>query len=125
MTPLNMALLNLHFEFAAYMIKAGADVDKWDLYGRSPLYMAADVSTLPMKGNGAMAVIPSEDKLTALDVGEAAARGRRQPEHPAEAPSAVSRRAAGSRRRHDSRAGRDAACCAPRAPAMRRSSSCC
>jgi ankyrin repeat protein len=28
-TPLNMALLNLHFEFAAYMIKAGADVDKW------------------------------------------------------------------------------------------------
>ena len=68
-TPLNMALLNLHFEFAAYMIKAGADVDKWDLFGRSPLYMAADVSTLPVKGNGAMAVIPSEDSVTALDVG--------------------------------------------------------
>ncbi|HEV8260365.1 MAG TPA: ankyrin repeat domain-containing protein [Burkholderiales bacterium] len=67
-TPLNMALLNLHFEFAAYMIEAGADVDKWDLFGRSPLYMAADVSTLPVKGNGAMAVIPSEDSLTALDV---------------------------------------------------------
>jgi ankyrin repeat protein len=67
-TPLNMALLNLHFEFAAYMISAGADVDKWDLFGRSPLYMAADVSTLPTKGNGAMAVIPSEDPLTALDV---------------------------------------------------------
>jgi ankyrin repeat protein len=67
-TPLNMALLNLHFEFAAYMVKAGADVDKWDLFGRSPLYMAADVSTLPVKGNGAMAVIPSEDSLTALDV---------------------------------------------------------
>ena len=63
-----MALLNLHFEFAAYMIKAGADVDKWDLFGRSPLYMAADVSTLPVKGNGAMAVIPSEDAVTALDV---------------------------------------------------------
>jgi ankyrin repeat protein len=68
-TPLNMALLNLHFEFAAFMIKAGADVDKWDLYGRSPIYMAADVSTLPTKGNGAMAVIPSEDRITALDVG--------------------------------------------------------
>jgi ankyrin repeat protein len=67
-TPLNMALLNLHFEFAAFMINAGADVDKWDLFGRSPLYMAADVSTLPTKGNGAMAVIPSEDKVTALDV---------------------------------------------------------
>src|SRR5262245_19825625 len=68
LAPLNMALLNMHFEFAAYMIKAGADVDKWDLYGRSPIYMAADVSTLPLKGNGAMAVIPSEDTLTALDV---------------------------------------------------------
>jgi ankyrin repeat protein len=67
-TPLNMALLNLHFEFAASMIKAGADVDKWDLFGRSPLYLAADVSTLPTKGNGAMAVLPSEDKITALDV---------------------------------------------------------
>ncbi|HEX5108228.1 MAG TPA: ankyrin repeat domain-containing protein [Vicinamibacterales bacterium] len=67
-TPLNMALLNLHFELAAYLIKAGADVDKWDLYGRSPLYMAADVSTLPTKGNGAMAVIPSDDSVTALDV---------------------------------------------------------
>src|SRR5437773_1281504 len=67
-TPLNMALLNLHFELAAYLIKAGADVDKWDLFGRSPLYMAADVSTLPVKGNGAVAVIPSEDRVTALDV---------------------------------------------------------
>jgi ankyrin repeat protein len=68
-TPLTMALMNLHFEFAAFMIKAGADVDKWDLFGRSPLYMAADVSSLPMKGNGAMAVLPSEDAITALDVG--------------------------------------------------------
>ena len=67
-TPLNMALLNLHYEFAAFMIKAGADVNKWDLFGRSPVYMAADVSTLPVKGNGAMAVIPSEDSTTALDV---------------------------------------------------------
>jgi|RhiMethySRZTD1v2_1073278.scaffolds.fasta_scaffold95364_3 uncharacterized protein len=67
-TPLNMALLNLHFEAAAALISAGADANKWDLYGRSPIYMAADVSTLPTKGNGAMAVIPSEDSVTALDV---------------------------------------------------------
>ncbi len=67
-TPLNMALLNLHFEFAAFMVKAGADLDKWDLFGRSPIYMAADVNTLPTKGNGAMAVIPSVDSVTALDV---------------------------------------------------------
>jgi ankyrin repeat protein len=68
-TPLNMALLNLHYEFAAFMIQAGADVNKWDLFGRSPIYMAADTSTLPMKGNGAMAVLPSEDSVTALDIG--------------------------------------------------------
>lgn len=67
-TPLNMALLNLHFDFAAYMIEAGADVDKWDLFGRAPIYMAADVNTLPVMGNGAMVVIPSLDRLTALDV---------------------------------------------------------
>ena len=67
-TPLNMALLNLNFDFAAYMIEAGADVDKWDLFGRSPLYMAADVSTLPVMGNGAMVVIPSLDTHSALDV---------------------------------------------------------
>ena len=67
-TPLVMALLNLHFDLAAYLIEAGAAVNKWDLYGRSPLYMAADTSTLPVMGNGAMVVLPSMDKLTAVDV---------------------------------------------------------
>jgi ankyrin repeat protein len=50
------------------MIEAGADLDRWDLFGRSPLYMAADVSTLPVMGNGAMVVLPSLDEHTALDV---------------------------------------------------------
>ncbi len=68
-TPLLLALENLHFDTAAVLVKGGADLDKWDLFGRSPVYMAADVSTLPMKGNGARAVIPSADKLTAVDVG--------------------------------------------------------
>jgi hypothetical protein len=67
-TPLNMALLNLHFDFAAYMIEIGADVDKWDLYGRTPLYFAADASTLPIAGNGAMVVLPSADEHSALDI---------------------------------------------------------
>jgi ankyrin repeat protein len=66
--PLNLALLNLHYDVAAYLIEAGADVDKWDLFGRTPLYMAADTSTLPVKGNGAMAVIPSMDEHSALDI---------------------------------------------------------
>ncbi len=73
-TPLLLALENLHFDTAAVLVtfkgpQGGADLDKWDLFGRSPVYMAADVSTLPMKGNGAVAVLPSPDKLTAVDVG--------------------------------------------------------
>ena len=73
-TPLLLALENMHFDTAAVLItgvngKGAADLDKWDLFGRSPVYMAADVSTLPMKGNGGVAVIPSPDKLTALDIG--------------------------------------------------------
>src|SRR5437868_940278 len=72
-TPLLLALENMHFDTAAVLVtfkgpQGGADLDKWDLFGRSPVYMAADVSTLPTKGNGARAVIPSADKLTALDV---------------------------------------------------------
>jgi ankyrin repeat protein len=68
-TPLLLALENMHFDTSAVLVKGGADLDKWDLFGRSPVYMAADVSTLPMKGNGARAVIPSADKLSAVDVG--------------------------------------------------------
>jgi ankyrin repeat protein len=67
-TPLLLALENMHFDTAAVLVQGGADLDKWDLFGRSPVYMAADVSTLPMKGNGAMAVLPSQDKLGAVDV---------------------------------------------------------
>ncbi len=67
-TPLIIALLNLHFDLAAYLIEAGANVDKWDLYGRTPLYMAADTSTLPVAGYGGMVVLPSMDRHTALDI---------------------------------------------------------
>src|SRR5690606_41101766 len=40
-TPLNMAQLNLNFDLAAYLIASDADRNKWDLYGRTPLYLAA------------------------------------------------------------------------------------
>jgi ankyrin repeat protein len=67
-TPVIMAMLNAHFDVAVYLLEAGADLNKWDLYGRSPLYMAADMSTLPTGGNGSMSVLPSMDEHTALDV---------------------------------------------------------
>ena len=64
-SPLNLALINFHYDFAAYLIDAGANVDKWDLYGRTPLYNAVDTHTLPVGGR---ADIPSMDKLSGLDV---------------------------------------------------------
>ena len=67
-TSLALAINNLHFDLAAYLIEAGADVDKWDLFGRTPLYQAVDMNTLPTQGSGSMSAIPSMDKHTGLDV---------------------------------------------------------
>ena len=64
-TPLVLALMNMRFDTAAYLIQAGADLDKWDLYGRSPLYAAVDLSTLP---RGGRPDLPATDETTALQV---------------------------------------------------------
>jgi ankyrin repeat protein len=49
-TPLLMALLNAHFDAARYLVEAGANVNKWDWWGRTPLYAAVDYETLPVGG---------------------------------------------------------------------------
>jgi ankyrin repeat protein len=59
--------MNLHFDFASFLIKAGADVDRWDLYGQTPLYIAIDMNTLP---KGGRPDLPSEDFTTGLQVAE-------------------------------------------------------
>jgi ankyrin repeat protein len=64
-TPLVLALINMRFDTAFYLISAGADVDKWDLYGRTPLFAAVDMSTLP---RGGRPDIPSSDETSALQV---------------------------------------------------------
>lgn len=64
-TPLNTALVNQHFNTAAALIEAGADVNKWDLYGRTPLFNAIDLHTLP---TGGRADIPSDDTTTGYDI---------------------------------------------------------
>jgi ankyrin repeat protein len=60
-----LALINMRFDTAAYLISAGADVDKWDLYGRTPLFAAVDMSTLP---RGGRPDVPAADETTGLQV---------------------------------------------------------
>ena len=64
-TPLNLAIMNLHFDTAKYLIEAGADVDKWSLRGENPLYSAVDMNTLP---HGGYPDRPSMDNTSALDI---------------------------------------------------------
>ncbi len=63
--PLIVALENFHFDLAAYLVKAGATLDIWDWWGRSPLYVAVDMDTIPRGGRPDRR---STDKTTALDV---------------------------------------------------------
>jgi len=49
-SPLLMAIINDHFDLAAYLIDKGASPNKWDLWGRGPLYAAVDLNTLPRGG---------------------------------------------------------------------------
>lgn len=62
-TPVLLATLNFNFDVAALLVQKGANVNKWDTWGRSPLYAAVDMNTLP---TGGRADRPSLDKTTAL-----------------------------------------------------------
>lgn len=66
-TPLLMAVLNARFDVASYLIKAGADVNRWDTWGRAPLYCAIDYNTTPRGGRPDR---PSADVATALQVAQ-------------------------------------------------------
>jgi ankyrin repeat protein len=60
-----MAVINMHFDLAAELIRRGANPNQWDLWGRAPLYAAADVNTIPRGGRPDR---PSIDATTSLDV---------------------------------------------------------
>ena len=49
-TALQYALLSMNFDAAKELILGGAEVNRWDWWGRSHLYALADVSTLPRGG---------------------------------------------------------------------------
>jgi ankyrin repeat protein len=60
-----MAIDNLHFDTAAYLVEAGATLDMWDWWGRTPLYMAVDMNTVPKGGRPDRA---SLDQTTSLEL---------------------------------------------------------
>ena len=64
-TPLLIALLNAHFDVAKLLIEKGANVNKWDWWGRQPLYAAVDYNTLPHSGRPDR---PSLDQTTSLQI---------------------------------------------------------
>jgi ankyrin repeat protein len=45
-TPLILAITTFHFDVADYLVEAGADIDRWDLFGRTALYCAIDMNTI-------------------------------------------------------------------------------
>jgi uncharacterized protein len=64
-SPLLLSILNGHFDLAAYLIQKGANPGKWDWYGRTPLYAAVDLNTLPRGGRPDQ---PSLDTTTSLQI---------------------------------------------------------
>src|SRR5438105_358286 len=64
-SPLLTSILNGHFDLAAFLINKGANVNKWDWWGQSPLYAAVDLNTLP---HGGRPDRPSLDETTSLQV---------------------------------------------------------
>jgi ankyrin repeat protein len=64
-TPLLLATINLNFDTAAWLVAHGADVNKWDTWGRSPIYEAVDMNTLP---TGGRADRPSPDQTSGVQL---------------------------------------------------------
>ncbi len=64
-TPLVLTLMNGHWDTAQLLIESGADVNAWDFWGRTALFNAVDMTTLPA---GAHIELPSLDKAVGTDI---------------------------------------------------------
>jgi uncharacterized protein len=49
-TALITAIANFHFDVGSYLVSKKANVNSWDWWGRTPLYMAVDLNTIPHGG---------------------------------------------------------------------------
>jgi uncharacterized protein len=66
LTPMILALINGHYDAAAALIKAGADVNMGDNLGRTPLYAAVDDHTMPVSNRPSPKEV--DEELSSLDV---------------------------------------------------------
>ena len=64
-TPLILAVYNFYFDTGAYLLSKGANPNLWDWWGRTALYCAVDLNTIP---RGGRADLPSLDKVTSLEM---------------------------------------------------------
>jgi uncharacterized protein len=64
-TALIITLLNRNWDTAKFLIEAGADINLWDIFGQTPLYVAVDMNTLPV---GRRIELPSNDQTPGIDV---------------------------------------------------------
>jgi len=64
-SPLLMAVINTRWDLAMLLLGKGADANTWDYWGRSALYAAVDLNTIPRGGRPDR---PSLDETTPLEV---------------------------------------------------------
>jgi ankyrin repeat protein len=63
-TPLMVAIDNFNFDVAEYLLEQGANPHSWDWWGRTPLYIAADMNSYNSRAGDE----PQANTNTALDI---------------------------------------------------------
>jgi len=64
-SPLLMAVTNTRWDLAKFLIDKGAETNTWDFWGRTPLYAAVDLNTIPRGGRPDR---PALDPTTSLQI---------------------------------------------------------